>query len=54
MHSLIQMELARPVRTPQNAFGSEPRQARQSIVAALRAWRRRGRGGRSLRPAPAP
>jgi hypothetical protein len=54
MHSLIQMELARPVKTPKKAFGSAPRLPRQSILAALRARRRRGRGGRSLRPAPAP
>jgi hypothetical protein len=54
MHSLIQQELVRPVRSQRNAFGSEPRRARISIVAAIRARRRRSRGGRSLRPAPAP
>jgi hypothetical protein len=54
MHSLIQQELVKPVRTPQNAFGSAPRYARPGIVAMLRARRRRGARGRSLRPAPAP
>jgi hypothetical protein len=54
MHSLIQQELVRPVPSQRNAFGSEPRRARVSIVAAIRARRRRNGRGRSLRPAPAP
>jgi hypothetical protein len=54
MHSLIQQELVRPVPTRRNAFAAEPRRARLSIVAAIRARRRRNRRGRSLRPAPAP
>jgi hypothetical protein len=54
MHSLIQQELVRPVRSQRNEFGSEARRPRISIVAAVRARRRRNGGGRSLRPAPAP
>jgi hypothetical protein len=53
MHSLIQQELVKPVPTRKNAFGTPVRRPRHTILAALRARRRR-RDGRSLRPAPAP